>query len=182
LEGRYDGTKWSVISSPNPSGSTGSDLFGVTALSATDILAVGDYGTSTPPSKTLIEQYNGTKWSILPSPNSGLGTSYNIFSGVAAASATDIYAVGEAGASNGGGIGALSLNGTSNATSSPTGVTLIEHWNGTKWSVVSSPNPGTGNNSLYAVAHIPSTAQFWAVGAYNNGVPPVQSLAEFYNP
>ena len=47
--------------------------------------------------------------------------------------------------------------------------TLTEHWNGSSWSIVSSPSPGTYNgNDLYGVAAI-STNDVWAVGWYQSG-------------
>ena len=44
--------------------------------------------------------------------------------------------------------------------------TLAEHWDGTAWSVVPSPNAGTGNNRLLDV-DVVSANDVWAVGAYN---------------
>jgi hypothetical protein len=41
--------------------------------------------------------------------------------------------------------------------------TLIEHWNGSAWTIVPSPNVGSGNNSLAAVA-ARSANDVWAVG------------------
>ncbi len=41
---------------------------------------------------------------------------------------------------------------------------LVEHWNGTSWNVIPSPNPNPqGNNSLTAVAAISATV-IWAAG------------------
>ena len=40
--------------------------------------------------------------------------------------------------------------------------TLTEHWDGSSWSVVPSPNPGNANNYLYGVAAI-SRKDVWAV-------------------
>src|SRR5215469_1509873 len=57
-------------------------------------------------------------WSIVPSPKVAFAVLYS----VAAISENDAWAVGEHGG-----------NGSQ---------TLIEHWNGTDWRVVSSPNPG----------------------------------------
>src|SRR5690348_5630714 len=54
-------------------------------------------------------------WNIVPSPNVGTTSHLN---SVSVISATDVWAVGY----------------------SSTG-TLIEHWDGTSWSIVSSPNP-----------------------------------------
>ena len=45
--------------------------------------------------------------------------------------------------------------------------TLIEHWNGTTWSVMTSPN-AAGNNFLFGVA-CPSASSCIAVGHSNNG-------------
>ena len=55
--------------------------------------------------------------------------------GVAALSAGDVWAVGYYL------IGSLEQ-------------TLVEHWDGTSWTIVSSPNVGTGNNQLNAVAAV----------------------------
>jgi hypothetical protein len=51
--------------------------------------------------------------------------------------------------------------------------TLIERFNGSAWSVVSSPNQGSGNNSLNGVSMIPGAG--WAVGYAQGG--PYQPLA-----
>ena len=41
---------------------------------------------------------------------------------------------------------------------------MIEHWDGTAWTVVPSPNPNPqGNNCLVAVAGV-SASDVWAVG------------------
>jgi hypothetical protein len=75
-----------------------SPLFGITALSANDIWAVGhtESATGTPYqtlSDTLIEHWNGSKWSIVPGPNpSALNVNY--LTSVAAISTNNIWAVG----------------------------------------------------------------------------------------
>jgi hypothetical protein len=47
--------------------------------------------------------------------------------------------------------------------------TLIEHWNGTAWTVQQSPNPGGSSHydDLHGVAAI-SAGDAWAVGSYGN--------------
>ena len=45
--------------------------------------------------------------------------------------------------------------------------TLIEHWNGVRWSVFPSPNSGAGENTLDAAAAVSAT-NIWAVG-YRQG-------------
>lgn len=172
LTERWNGTKWSVVTSANP-GSGGDGLFGVARIPGSNQLwAVGDYniGTSGQP---LTERWNGTKWSVVTSPT--IQANDSSLSSVTVLSATNAWAVGQAGTPS----GALSNMATSSA-SSPAGKTLTEYWNGTKWSVVASPNPGTFNNGLNGVARVPGSTQLWAVGAYNNGMPPVLTLIEFH--
>jgi hypothetical protein len=91
-----------------------------------------------------------TPFQTLSSPNRGTVT--NELKGVAAVSATDIWAVGEW-----------------NPTSDPASTlrrTLIEHWNGTSWQLVTSPNEsfsGVDLTTLEAVATVSNTFA-WAVG------------------
>jgi len=147
----WDGTSWNVVSSPNPS-TTGNILNGVAAISADDAWAVGSYYDSQKNVlETLTEHWDGTKWTAVSSPSPG-AYAYNILTGVAAASASDVWTVGYFQSSN----GAL--------------VTLIEHWNGRKWSVVSSPNlSGTyGSANILRGVAVLSTEDLWAVGHYQN--------------
>ncbi|MGH2517975.1 MAG: hypothetical protein ACRDHP_20220 [Ktedonobacterales bacterium] len=137
----WNGSKWSVIASPNP-GSYDA-LYGVAALSATDIWAVGYYQSSS--DLTLIEHWDGTQWSVIASPNTSPNQNY--LYAVSAVSANDVWAVGYY---------------VSNATGSPE-QTLTEHWNGTTWSVVPSFSVSGGESELLGVTAI-STNDVWAVG------------------
>ncbi len=137
----WNGTSWSVVPSPNVGTGT-SILHGVAAVSANDVWAVGYTGT-----QTLIEHWNGTQWSIVSSPNVGTGT--NGLMGVAVVSPNDIWAIGHYYASASGAYR-----------------TLVEHWNGGYWSVVSSPNVGTGNNFLWGGLTALSASDIWAVGSF----------------
>ena len=76
---------------------------------------------------------SGATWRVVKSPNPG--SSGNFLNGVAAISASNIWAVGGYG------------NGSTTQT-------LIEHWNGTRWQVVASPNVGSGSNLLRSVATV----------------------------
>src|SRR5207253_8357133 len=114
-------------------------------VSANDIWAVGDFSVSSI-YQTLAEHWNGTSWSIVSSPN--IGTNSDRFLGVSAVSANDVWAVGT-----------YSTDGTNF-------LTLTQHWNGSAWSVVASPNPSTVRNILNAVAAV-ATNDVWAVGNYN---------------
>ena len=64
----WNGTKWRILNTKTPLGSTGDVLRGVSCSSSTSCMAVGDYiGPST--FLTLAEVWNGTKWAIKKTPN-----------------------------------------------------------------------------------------------------------------
>ena len=155
LTEHWDGIAWSIIPSPNPSGTgSGSELNGAAAVSSSDVWAVGDSNIG-----TLTEQWNGTSWAVVPSPSPS-GALFSTLSGTAVVSANDIWAVGEA------------LN------SSGIPATLIEQWNGTTWSTVTSPSPGSAA-SLRGAAADPVSGQSWAVGSFTSASGAQQTLTEF---
>lgn len=201
----YNGTSWSIVASPTPSGSVSNALYGIAAVSANDIWAVGqttpNNGTSMPPPQPLIEHWNGTTWSLIASPAIS-GTIFNVTTlrAVTALTSNDIWAVGGVYSSstglqmlvehwNGsqwsvipdpvtGGSGLNSLVAFSDtnvwavgigpgSNSAVNGTTLIEHYDGTSWSVVTSPSPGTWYNTLTGVAAA-SPTNIWAVGSYTD--------------
>ena len=127
----FDGQTWSNVAAPSPFFE--SVLSGVTALAPNNVWAVGE--TNVGPIQTLIEHWDGTSWSVVPSPNSNGGSSNgnNVLSGIAAVSATDIWAAGY-------------------TTDPSTGLqqTLTEHWDGTSWSVIASPNAAPAGSSTLA--------------------------------
>lgn len=155
----WDGTSWSVVSSPNAQGMN--TLAGVIRVpSSKQLWAVGNNISNSGSSQTLIEQWKASRWNVVSSPN---GASYsNTLDGVAAISASNVWAVGYYSNTNG------------------PNQTLIEHWDGTSWSVVSSPNPGSDSDILLGVARVPSTSELWAVGFYFNSGNNVQTLIMFY--
>lgn len=159
----WDGMNWNTALSPNGSAERNS-LFGVAVASAGDVWAVGSYYSATSSvDQTLIIRWNGSSWSQVASPNIGSGHNYLI--SVSVISANDVWAVGKY---------CLSSCQSNNQR------TLIMHWNGMAWSVVASPNQGTGDNVLNSVdAH--SANDVWTVGTYTNNSNIVQTLIEHWN-
>ncbi len=148
---RWTGSAWKHVSSPNPGGSSHDNILqGVTAITAGNAWAVGGY-TIGAGFQTLIERWNGTSWKKVASPNPGGPARDNFLEAVTATSAGNAWAVGSYG------------NGTAIQT-------LIEHWNGTSWKKVASPDPGgqARNNFLTGVTAT-SAGNAWAVGKYFNG-------------
>jgi hypothetical protein len=147
----WNGTSWSVVPSPQLS-STGSVLTSVAAVSPSDIWAVGDsVDAPTTSVQTLVEHYDGRTWKVIASPNP-LPKAFldqNVLVSVHAVSASNVWAVGHQ--------QDFGLQRT---------LTLIEHWNGTSWTVVASPNDSvvTGStNRLKAVTGF-SGSNLYAVG------------------
>ncbi len=89
---RWNGTSWAIVSSPNSTGATNSLLLGVSCTSTTNCFAVGNFSTSSG-SPTLVERWNGTSWTIVPSPNP-TGTTESGLYGVSCTSTTNCFAVG----------------------------------------------------------------------------------------
>jgi len=136
----WNGTKWRLVASPKITGTSSSYLLSVAALSAKNAWAVGARG-----GKALIEHWNGFAWHLV---NGAAIRGKNVqteFGGVAAVSAKSVWAVGSVYTSRG-------LR------------PLIEHWNGAKWRVVASPDPGGLAASDYLRAVAASRAGVWAVG------------------
>jgi hypothetical protein len=150
---------WTVVPSPNVS--VEDWLSGLAAFSPSDLWSVGTaYRTNgTDSSSGLIEQYDGTSWQIASAP-APAGCVYCSLNGVAGSSASDVWAVGE-----------QFFNKASYGA-------LIEHYNGSAWSLVSAPAP-TYKGYLSGVTSL-SPSNAWAVGGtYNDG--PEGPLVEHYN-
>lgn len=160
----WNGSVWSEVNSPSP-GLALNKLDALDATSANDIWAVGSFtnGSGLSPSSTLIEHWNGSQWSAVPGINPGTGI--NELFGVAAISSNDVWAVGHFGAAN-----------------SLADSMLTEHWNGSQWSVVPSPNPSTTANRLNSVTAI-STNNVWTVGNFflNGSQSQDQTAVEHWN-
>jgi hypothetical protein len=189
---------WQVDSSPNPAGSTFSQLNAAFTASPTQAWAVGQtrVAASGDGFETLIEEWNGSTWSVVPgAPASASASSLN---GVSGSGPSDIWAVGQNAStsfiehSNGqswshvaspasepadGQLNAVSADsptdawaGGSATNANDTVVPLIEHWNGTQWSV--SPNAINDGGRILSIAAI-SPADVWALAAVGKGNPAV---------
>ena len=151
----WDGLQWSIAASPDPSGSS---LEAVACTGSSDCWAVGAKTLKSFDYVPLVENWNGSHWSIVSSPSTPPGESG--LTSIACTSSSDCWAVGFVPARS-----PLLL------------VTLIEHWNGSHWSVVSSPNEKGDLNLLSGIA-CPNTSTCMAVG---DGGTEYQTLAERWN-
>ncbi len=135
---------WTIASAP-PTGQNAT-LTGVATVSDSDAWAVGfrnGNAFTNVGAKVLIDNWNGTAWSVSPSFTAAL-SAYAV--GVADISPTDAYAVG-------------------NNSSIPRG--HLAHWDGTAWSSVTVPVPPNAptNTTLEAIS-ADGPNDVWAVGTF----------------
>jgi hypothetical protein len=156
----WNGTNWASVATPNVGEGT-NKLNTVLALAPNDVWAVGFSTPVAVPKQaatlTLIEHFDGARWAVVPSPNVGPNSSNqsNRLLGLTANSANDIWAFGSYFAADGSGHQ----------------MTLLLHWDGTSWTVASSPSPTKGGlpcDLLWAgVASSPGDV--WILGSVHDG-------------
>jgi hypothetical protein len=169
----WNGTRWSQVRVPNPSGgSAGAEnaLSAIACGSATNCWAAGVTHAGTTPLKTrnAMLHWNGRSWSkaAVPNPNVNTPGVDNELAGATCSSTRNCWAVGQQRVIASGGIKNEAL-----------------HWNGKRWSLVSTPNPGgtaiTQSNNLLGV-RCASASSCWAVGKISTGGPDQQEIL-FWN-
>lgn len=141
-------------------------LRAVTAINSHDVWAVGQFSHDGSGDYTYATHFDGTGWSHVPTPSplNKHNIDQNWLVSVTALTTDDVWAVGVVRDPD---FGYLDR-------------TLTEHWDGKKWSVISSPLLGhrVGNDLWAAVALAPDNV--WSVGAL--GVDPdLQPLSEQWN-
>lgn len=139
----WDGHSWTAV--PTPAPGTYDALYGVTAIGANDVWATGYYKEGDFTYESLTLHWNGRAWIEVESPNT---TEYNWFNGVTALSANNVWAVG------------YEYEDGGNAIAHP----LIQHWNGTEWSVVASPHVPDGHYTNLSDAASISSNDMVSVG------------------
>ena len=164
---------WTIVSSPNATTTDRNELLGVSCVSTTFCMAVGDYGTGEragpagPITQTLVEMWNGSVWTIVASPNPSTGDP-SVLNSVSCLAATSCMAVG-----------------SSTSAASPYEVDgLAEEWNGSTWTIVPVlPSPKHSSTSLTGVSCTKST---FCMAVGNSGpdagvVSAVSTVAEQWN-
>src|SRR3989475_1286286 len=122
---------WAFVPSPSvesasPSIVVDNTLQGIEAIAPDDVWTVGYANNPDGPQysiQALALHWDGSAWSIVATPKAPMD--WNRLYGVAATASNDVWAVG-----------------TSQDVASVPGRTLVEHWDGTAWSIVPSSEPG----------------------------------------
>ena len=155
----WNGTSWAVQRTPDPAGFGHSTLASVSCVSASSCMAVGS-SHSKRAGATLAESWNGTAWTIRPTPLPP-GTGGEL-TGVSCTSATACTAVG------------------SYQDSSNNALPLAESWNGTTWTIQPVPSPTGGYSIVLDGVSCTSSSACTAVGNYTKSASLV-ALAERWN-
>ncbi len=156
----WNGTNWVRKATPHV-GEGANELNAVLALAPNDVWAVGFSTPDAPPqqsaTRTLIEHFDGTSWTVVPSPNVGPHSvnQSNRLLGLTANSTNDIWAFGSYFAADGSGHQ----------------MTLLLHYDGTNWTIAPSPNPtkGTFLDDLLFAGAVPSPGNVWIFGNEDEG-------------
>ena len=197
----FDGTTWTAFSAPMIKGDNNSFLQGVVDISPTLAWAAGNV-TDGAHAGQVIEQWNGTKWSLFPAPKFGKKDQANVFA-MTSSSANDVWAIGSlvhlgtglvsplfehwngtawtatTGESSNDFLFGASADATNDAWAvgfnvSDSITTSAMHWDGTNWKRVATPNVGEGTNKLNAVLAL-APNDVWAVGFSTPVAPPKQA-------
>ena len=163
LAEHWNGSKWTIQPTRNPptGGIDGNELVGVSCSSATSCTAVGDSNITNSKSDTLVEHWNGRRWTIQPTPKRPDGDESQL-TGVSCRSARACIAIGASGDVN-------------------QEVTLAERWNGRTWAVQPSPDPAGGTLSVLTGLSCSSATACIAVGNYSSESGNEVILAERWN-
>lgn len=134
----WNGGSWTLQTPATPTGATATQLDSVSCTASNACTAVGSYTSSTGTVATLAERWNGSTWVVQTTPTPS-GASKSTFEGVACSSATTCMAVGQ-------------------YESEGYDLTLAEEWNGTGWTIRTTPNSTGAFNDLDAVTCTAATA------------------------
>jgi len=134
LAEHWDGRTWGIVPTPNV-GAT-SSLSSISCPSSRRCIAVGSrYDKARDRLVPLAEKWNGVSWSVAAAPLP-TGALAGTLESVACTGPSDCTAAGN-------------INNNTDATPE----TLVEHWDGLRWSVASTPNPpGATVSDLWAVS------------------------------
>ena len=141
----WDGHAWARVPSPGHAPGTRTVLNAVAAASPRNAWAVGSTGAGDT-NRAFIVHWDGTAWQRVDAPTPVPGVS---LLGVAATSPHNAWAVGQT---------------AFKGACGPTCATVIEHWDGSAWTLVPSPNPPSVLVNVLLGVAVTSPRNAWAVG------------------
>jgi hypothetical protein len=153
----WNGSAWTLLTTPPAPTGTGSAFNGVSCAGASFCVAAGTVFMGGGLLQTFVETWNGASWTVTPSANTSASVSQNL-NGVDCFSATSCSAVGS-------------------FTNGAVPATLVNVWDGTKWSVVPNTPNAAGNVSTSLSGE--SCVTNWACVAAGQAIPSPGHLTPF---
>jgi hypothetical protein len=160
LIGHWTGSTWKNVSARYPKNSDDDALYAVGALSPSDVWAVGTYEYPGDTDQPLAEHWNGSTWAI-DNPLIPLNSVDVEILAISAVSASNIWVAGQFGGND------------------FTEYTVVEHWNGRRWSIAKTLNPSVkyDQNYMDGVSAL-SDGSVWAVGSWESAKEGYETLVE----
>ena len=142
----WDGTRWRNVQWRYGDLNQRHAVNSVAVVGSDDVWGVGDQNTAFPKTQVVTKHWDGSAWQRVPIGARPKGD-FATLAGVTASATNDVWAVGSVG--------------TAESYS-----VLVEHWNGSKWSMVSAPDaPGAKQSYLVSVDSL-TARDAWAVGRH----------------
>ena len=146
LAERWDGASWRIVPTPNPPGAAHNSLGRISCPWQNVCFAVGSSASSSGTTTPLVELWNGSSWSIQPSPNIPNA-------GLAAVSCSGLLACTAVG-----------------STVFPNPMQpVVERWDGTGWHLQSTPVVAGSESSELSAVSCPLKRTCTAVGKSAGG-------------
>ncbi len=147
----WNGTSWTAQATPGPASNS---LSAVSCTAAGSCEAVGQsLNTENDENAPLAEAWNGSTWTIQSAPDP-VTTQSSTLTGVSCTSASSCTAVGQYASPTPPNFGELQ--------------TLAEVWNGTTWTIATTPDPSSTGQNLLGTVSCGASQTCTAVGQYSD--------------
>jgi hypothetical protein len=141
----WNGARWTRVRlAPREPSRRPYRFWDIAAISPADAWLLGQANR-----QPVVEHWDGERWARVPTPAVPTGLNGSALHGLAVVSATDVWAVGS----------------QYGYQESERGC-LVEHWDGTRWSLVDCPAPEDAYRAWLNAATVVAPDDIWAVGAW----------------
>ncbi len=177
LAEQWNGSSWTAMATPDEPGAAGAILHSVSCVSSTNCWAVGQLQDNTNSAfGALIVHWNGTSWSL--GTPAATGQPYDQLNSVDCVSSSDCWAVGYTGPNQQNDDFLPIFPGSPGGDQG-----LIEHYDGSAWSVVPSATERAPNGGYLSAVTCVSPSDCWATGSTTGagGGAPTGTIAQLWN-
>lgn len=156
MSATWNGTSWTLVSVPKPSGSIRTVLLDTSCSSASACAAVGIYRDAGGLQTSFVQRWNGASWSHQASANP-VGSTNTVLQGVSCVASSPCVAVGD-------------WNNGKNW------LPMAQEWNGSAWALDTTPNPAGATETI--LEGVACRTGCLSVGWYKDSGGKFKTLAE----